>query len=270
MDDLRVGALLRVLRLRRGLRQVDVAMLAGVSDATVSRAERGQVASLSVATVRQIARVLEARLDLSLWTRAGDVERVASGRHAELVEVLIETLVGLGWTVRPEVSFNVRGERGIVDIVAWHGPSRSILLIEVKTEIVDVAELFGTFDRKRRLAQDIARLLGFDPLAISTALVVADTATNHRRIAQHRATFGAVLAHGGKRFRAYIARPAGSIDALAFWAYRHPRTTRWPTGGSRRVRRPGVSSVKALRAAGTHGLRVRGARPGSSSAESGD
>jgi len=31
MDDQRVGALLRVLRIRRGLRQVDVAALAGVS-----------------------------------------------------------------------------------------------------------------------------------------------------------------------------------------------------------------------------------------------
>ncbi len=247
MDDQRVGALLRVLRIRRGLRQVDVAVLAGVSDVTISRAERGHLDSLSLAAIRRIARVLEARLDLRLWTRSGDVERLASGRHSELVDVLIAALRDLGWTARPEVSFNLRGERGLVDIVAWHPGSRSLLLIEVKTEIVDVGELFGTFDRKRRLAPEIGRSLGFEAETISTSLVVADTATNHRRIREHAATFGAVLPHGGKRFRSFIAAPSGSIHALAYWAYRHPGTTRRPTGGSRRVRRPRCTPGRLLR-----------------------
>src|SRR5215211_7706863 len=181
MDDQRVGALLRVLRLRRGLRQVDVAALAGVSDQTISRIERGHLASLSVAMLRRVARVLEARLDLRLWTRAGEVERLASALHADLVESLLAALRADGWVVRPEVSFNLDGERGLVDIVGWHPTTRSSLLIEVKTEIVDVGEVVGTFDRKRRLAPRIARMLQFDPESISAALVVADTRTNHRR-----------------------------------------------------------------------------------------
>jgi transcriptional regulator with XRE-family HTH domain len=247
VDDQRLGALIRVLRIRRGLRQIDVAILAGVSDATVSRVERGHLESLSLASLRRISRVLEARLDLSIWTRSGEVERVASSRHAELVNVLLEALTAAGWTVRPEVSFNVRGERGLVDIVAWHAETRSLLLIEVKTEIVDVGELFGTFDRKARLAPEIARQLGLDAASFSTALVVADTQVNHRRIRGHAATFGAVLPDGGKRFRSYVARPVGSIAALAYWPNRHPGTTRRPTGGSRRVRRPGSAPVKAIR-----------------------
>ena len=223
MDDQRVGALLRVLRIRRGLRQIDVAQLAGVSDVTVSRIERGHLESLSVASVRRIARVLEARIELNLWTRAGAVERLISAHHAALVEAVIATLVGLGWNARPEVSFNFRGERGLVDIVAWHAETRTLLLIEVKTEVVDVGELFGTFDRKRRLAPELARAAGLDPATISTALVVADTATNHRRIRAHAATFGAALPDGGQRFRSFIRRPAGSIQAVAFWAYPTPR-----------------------------------------------
>ncbi len=255
MDDQRLGALLRHLRLRRGLRQIDVALLAGVSDVTVSRVERGHMESLSLMALRRISRVLEARLDVSLWTRSGDVERVASGRHSELVDALIRALAATGWTARPEVSFNVRGERGLVDIVAWHAPTRTLLLIEVKTEIVDVGELFGTFDRKRRLAPDIARSLTLEPAAISTALVVADTPTNHRRIRAHAATFGAALPHGGQRFRSFLERPAGSIQALAYWSYRHPGTTSRPAGGSKRVRRPGLAPAAALR-------RTRGRRTG--------
>lgn len=247
MDDQRVGALLRHLRVRRGLRQVDVAILAGIDDSTVSRIERGRLESLSIAVVRRVARVLEARLDLSLWTRAGDVERVASARHSELVESVARALVDAGWVVRPEVSFNLRGERGLVDLVAWHPAARIVLLIEVKTEIVDVGEVFGTFDRKRRLGQEIARLAGFEAGTIAAALIVADTRTNHRRIGEHRATFGAALPDGGQRFRAFLLRPAGALAALAFWPYLHPRTTRRLLGGPRRVIRPDAPSVKEIR-----------------------
>src|ERR1044071_2606548 len=129
MDDQRLGALLRVLRMRRGLRQVDVALLAGVSDVTISRAERGQLESLSVVALRRIARVLEARLELNLWTRHGEVDRMVSANHAALVDRVIADLVGLGWTARPEVSFNLRGERGLIDILAWHVTTRSLLLL---------------------------------------------------------------------------------------------------------------------------------------------
>ena len=237
MDDERLGALARVLRIRRGLRQVDVALLAGVSDQTVSRIERGHLEPLSVNAIRRVMRVLEARLDLTIRSRSGDVERFGSAMHSALVETLIAALREAGWTARPEVSFSVAGERGLIDIVAWHAPTRSLLLIEVKTEIVDVGEALGTFDRKRRLAPVIARQLGVDAASTSAALVVADTRTNHRRVQAHAATFGGTLPHSGQRFRAFIARPAGSVEALAFWPIRHPGSARPIAGGVRRVRR---------------------------------
>jgi len=264
MDDQRLGALLRVLRLRRGIRQVDVATLAGLSDQTVSRIERGDLESLSFGAVRRVARVLEARLDLRLWTRAGEVERVASANHAALVEALIGALRSAGWTCWPEVSFNHGGERGLVDIVAWHPPTRTLLLLEAKTEIVDVAETVGTFDRKRRLAALIARQLGLAPLEISAAIVVADTRTNHRRVQEHAATFEAALPHSGQRFRAFVRRPSGAIAALAFWPIRHPGSARPLDRGARRVRSP--AGAAAGRHASVDGRRMsRGDMPASPS-----
>jgi len=240
MDDQRVGALLRALRIRRGLRQIDVAAMAGLSDQTISRIERGRLEALSIAALRRVTRVLEARLDLVIWTRAGDVERIASSSHAALVDVLISDLSARGWIARPEVSFSVYGERGLIDVAAWHEPSQTFLVIEVKTAVVDVGELLGTLDRKRRLAPQIARQLGWSPADYATALVVSDTTTNHRRIREHAATFGSTLPDSGQRFRSFIRRPTGTLEAVAFWPNRHPGSVRRPSGPVRRVRRPAL------------------------------
>ena len=43
----------------------------------------------------------------------------------------------------PEVSFSIYGERGVIDILAWHPGRRALLIIELKTDIVDVNELVG-------------------------------------------------------------------------------------------------------------------------------
>ena len=55
------------------------------------------------------------------------------------------------------------GERGVIDVVVWHADSRSLLLIELKTRIVDVSALMATMDVRRRVARRIARDHGWDP-----------------------------------------------------------------------------------------------------------
>ena len=64
MDDLRVGAAFRAVRVRRRWRQSDVAARAGVSRAFVSLLERGHLDRVSLATLRQVARTLDIRVDL--------------------------------------------------------------------------------------------------------------------------------------------------------------------------------------------------------------
>ena len=52
---------------------------------------------------------------------------------------------------------------------------KSLLVVEVKTEIVDVGEMLGTLDRKRRLGpDDRPRARAGRPLAVSCALIVRD------------------------------------------------------------------------------------------------
>jgi hypothetical protein len=40
----------------------------------------------------------------------------------------------------------------VIDILGWHAAARMILVIELKTEFVDINETMGTLDRKDRLA----------------------------------------------------------------------------------------------------------------------
>ena len=98
------------------------------------------------------------RVEVQARTRGADLDRMLSARHSQLAESVIRTLRrdNPDWQFLPEVSFAIWGERGVVDILAWHPGRRALLVIELKTEIVDVGELIGTLDKKRRLGREIA------------------------------------------------------------------------------------------------------------------
>jgi hypothetical protein len=143
-----------------------------------------------------------------------------SARHSQLAESVIRTLRrdSPEWQILPEVSFAVWGERGVIDILAWHPGRRALLVIEVKTEIVDVGEMLGTLDRKRRLAREIAAERGWDPLTVSAWLVVAESRTNERRIGDHRTTLRAAYPDDGRRIRSWLTEPEGSVAVLSMWS----------------------------------------------------
>ena len=238
MDDQRVGAAFRAMRMRRGLRQIDLAVHARVSHQTISRIERGQLDTLSLRVLRAVARALEVRVEVAPWSRRGDLFRFATADHAQLVEKVIIELRKCGWETRAEVSFSRYGERGFIDVLAWHAPSRTVLVVEVKTEIVDVGEVVGVFDRKVRLAPAIARDLGWIPGHVSCALIVQDGKTNRRRVTGHLATFRSSLPADGRTLRGHLRCPVDAVAALAFWPIAHRGDGRQVGTGHRRVRRP--------------------------------
>lgn len=236
MDDVRLGALYRAARLRRRWRQVDVSGRAGVTPRRVSEIERGQLDGVRVDELRRVARVLEVDLDLRTRWRGGEGERLLSARHSALAEAFTKVLVADGWDVRPEVSFSIWGERGVIDILAWHPATRTLLVVEIKTELVDVGEMLGTLDRKRRLAPFVARDLGIDPASIAACVILLEAPTNHRHLASHAATIRAALPADGRRLRAWLRHPDGPLAALMFLSIPPVGTARSEAGGLRRVR----------------------------------
>ena len=228
----RLGRVFRAVRLRLRLRQVDVASRGGVSPGAVSRIERGRLDEVSLSTLSKVADVLEIRLDIVARWRGGDLDRMLNAKHAALAEDVVAWLRREpGWEVRPEVSFNIYGERGVIDLLAWHAPTRTLLVIELKTDIVDVGENLGTFDRKRRLARRVAGDLGWQPAVIGVALLVRETRTNRRRVAAHELTLRAALPDDSRRLRSWLA-------ALAFVPDRQQVAARQRPATYRRVRLP--------------------------------
>lgn len=181
--------------------------------------------------------MLEIDLGVAARWRGGELGRLLNDRHAILHGVVLERLEGLGgWARTPEVSFNVWGERGIVDIAAWHAASRTLLLVELKSELVDPQELVGVMDRRRRLGQEIAASLGRAPLVIATWVVLADTRTNRRHLARHARLLRAAFPADGRAMGRWLRSPAGRIDALSFLPYSREARASRETTGARRIR----------------------------------
>jgi hypothetical protein len=128
-----------------------------VSRTIVSDIEHGRASRTSIAVVRQATAPLELSVELTARGRGADVDRVLDERHARLLGTTARWLVGLGWATMAEVSYSEWGERGSIDLLAWHEPTATLLVIEVKTELVSVEATLRKHDEKVRLAPRIAR-----------------------------------------------------------------------------------------------------------------
>lgn len=246
MDDILFGARVRAVRVRLGWRQVDVAVLARVSPATVSRVERGHLGRLSLHAIRAVASALEIQVGLIPRWRGGELDRLVNARHAALHESVARTLAARGgWAVMPEVSFSIYGERGVIDILGWHAGKRALLVAELKSDIVDPQELVGTMDRKRRLARRIARDHGLDPATVGCWVIVAESSANRRKADAHRAFFANAYPADGRAMGAWLRQPVGEVAALSFLPILHPRTGKQIRSARQRVRRPAACVVRA-------------------------
>jgi transcriptional regulator with XRE-family HTH domain len=237
MEDIRVGAAIRAVRLRRGLRQSDVAALAGVSPSTVSLVERGHLAGLTLGTVRAVARALDVWVPLEPRWRGADLPRLLDERHAALVGGVVQRLRALGWEVRVEYSFSWRGERGSVDVLAWLESRAALLIVEVKTQVVDVQELLSTLDRKRRLVPAIvAGESGRREQAVGCLVVLPEETRARAAVARHSAIFAAALPSRNVEVRRWLQTPAVKMAGIWFLRDCNTGSTKRVSGRSTRVR----------------------------------
>ena len=239
MDDLAFGRLIRMARIERRWRQVDVAARAGVSATTVSRLERGHLGQIPLATIRAVSEALDIRVQLLARARAIDLDRVRNARHSNLSNQLA-TWIGArsGWLVRPEVSYSEFGERGSIDLLCWHAASRSLLVTEIKTELLEFGALLAKLDEKERLGPIVARRLGWQPSTVSVCLLVADSMTNRRRAAAHASLLRAALPAGTREVARWLRLPSGVVRGLRFVSDSRPGHARSGFAGPTLVRLP--------------------------------
>lgn len=239
MDMVRIGRTFRAVRIRRGWRQEDLARRAGVSVASIRRIEHREGTRLVLSTLLKVAEALEVRIDLRPTWRGGDLDRMLNAGHAVLHEQMAVILDGLPeWQWMPEVSFAIYGERGVIDILAFHAGNGMLLIVELKTEIVDVGDLVGTMDRRRRLGRRIAAERGWDARSVSCWVVIRESATNRRRLDAHRAVLRHAFPVDGLAVRQWLRHPAPAINALSLLSDAHSMSGKAKASLPKRVRMP--------------------------------
>jgi hypothetical protein len=96
----------------------------------------------------RIAGALGATVSVRILWQGEGLDRLLDAAHADLTETVLRLLRDSGWEVATEVSFNVRGERGAIDILAFHHSTKSLLVIEIKSVVPDLQAMLGTLDKR--------------------------------------------------------------------------------------------------------------------------
>lgn len=245
MDVIRFGLGLRALRHRRRLTQAQLAMMARVSPSVVGRIERGGADRVTVRSLERVAAVIGARVEVRLLWQGEGLDRLLDARHASLVERIVSLLKSSGWEVLTEVSFNIRSERGSIDVLAYHSPTSTVLVVEVKSVAPDLQGMLFALDRKARLAPIIAADRGWTVDSVGRLLVFPEDRTVRRRIDVHRATFDAALPARNVEARRWLRTPSGGMAGVLFLTNGRQATPRHRVRGPRVPRGTLPSSVSA-------------------------
>lgn len=238
MDRVRIGSALRRLRLRVGLRQVDVAQAAGVSQSLVSKIECGYADEATIPTLERVFAVVGASVDVDIRWRGGALDRLLDSRHAAIVEATVRRLREAGWDIRVEVSYSVFGERGSIDVLAGHEPTRTVVVDEIKADIVRIDDTVRKLDEKVRLVKRAIALeqFGWAPLVVGRVLVLPDTDRARRQVRAHAATLSAAFPDRASAVRAWLRDPHGPMSGILFVADMSPGGVTRTRAGIQRVR----------------------------------
>ena len=195
-----LGASVRAVRVALGLSQRVLGERIGRSQVYVSLVERGRVPGLSITEADSLCGALGATLVLGIEAPvllAGSRQRDAA--HARCVAYVMRRLTKEGWIVRREVQIGTPARPGWIDVLAFHPELRVLLVIEIKTELIDLSGLERQLGWYAREARHAAGSLGW-----SAAEVV--------RLRENAAGIGQAFP---RRWRDLIAVVRGGVHAAA-------------------------------------------------------
>ncbi len=194
MNERQLGRVHRALRRRLGLTQRELSKSAGVSRNKISELEQFDLSRLTVLELDRCFAAMDASLRFWADWNGAALDRLLDEGHAALVGAIGSVLRKLGWNVEFEVTFARLGDRGSIDLLAWHEASRTLLVIEVKTELASVEGLLRPLDVKVRLAAVIAlERFGWQALYVGRLVVMPEDRTSRRTVTRHRAILDAAM-----------------------------------------------------------------------------
>ena len=181
---------------------------------------------------------LDAWIFIKVVWRGGELERLLDADHSRLQErwSIRKRASGDGWVSRAEVTYNVYGERGSIDDLAFHAESGILLVTELKTGIYSADATLAKLDEKVRLADGIAQRFGWVAEQVVPCLVVAEGRTNRRRIETHPAMFAGFDRRGWSA-RRWLGHPTNAVRGLLiFESLSDGHAMRGRRAGRQRVR----------------------------------
>jgi DNA-binding XRE family transcriptional regulator len=223
-DDLRVGVGIRRSRERLGRRQIDVAQEVGVTRQCVSLAERGHLDGLSVRTARSIAAVVGIDLPFAARGRGAQLDQLIDEEHSAMVEEIVRRLLADGWETMVEFSFNDYGDRGSVDVLAWHAGCQALLVVETKSRLANLQETCRSLDTKARVVPRLAALArGWRAEVVGVVLVLPESTREREAVARRASTFASSFPARALELRAWLRRPDRPLRGL--WFLRNATTS---------------------------------------------
>ena len=211
--------------------------------------ERGHIDHLTLATVRRCLDTLEVKLDLQPRWRGSELDRLLDEEHATLQAAWKQRLEQWAWIVVAEASFNHYGDRGRIDLLAWHPVAHQLAVAEIKSEVADAQGLLGPLDVKVRLAPRVALALSWPrPTRVVPILIVRDSTTARDRVARMAPLFSR-FAHRGRAGVSWLRHPAGECTGVLIFSDLRGANTRRVTRVGRlrvRVRRADASVNEAI------------------------
>jgi hypothetical protein len=119
--------------------------------------------------------------------------------------------------IRLEVFYSEFGERGSIDLLAFHPLTGVLVVVEVKTEIGSVEATFRKHDEKARLAGTIARRrFGWAVGGISRLLVLPDAPTPRRQVGRFATLFERAYPIRGWSAKRWLTDPRSEAHLLLF------------------------------------------------------
>ncbi len=224
--------------MRQQLTQAALSLQAGVSRRAVAMLERGGAGRLRVETMEAILTRLGGRLDLRVFWNGPELDRLLDAAHAALGALIKRRLEWWGWIVRVEVSYSRYGERGRIDLLAWHPATGVLLVVELKTDLVDVQALLGTLDAKARLGRHVAEQFGWEVRAVVPAIVFTDDRTTRDRLQRLTALFDRYSLRGRSAI-SWLRHPDGAPSGLLWLAAINGPTPSRSSAPRVRIRRTG-------------------------------
>lgn len=186
----RLGGELRASRRRRRLTQQQVGDAVGVARSTVSAAENGHGAGLTLDTWQRLGVAFDRPLRLELARDA--LEEPADAGHLALQELVIGLGRRVGYTGLFELATRPADSRRSVDVGLRDDRRRQLVLVEVWNTFGDVGASARSTNRKVAEAEALAVVLGGEsPYSVAACWVVRATRRNRELVARYPELFAA-------------------------------------------------------------------------------